>query len=91
MHGQVMRAAAFVVLVHQGYHHGGIRAAADVGEAADVGDDIAEEVGSFPCGSEGGDAAAADAADGPSCRVGGEFRVLACSGQDFVGEEAGIV
>lgn len=39
-------------------------AAADVGEAADVGDDFLELVGAVPGGGEGADAAAAVAADG---------------------------
>ena len=67
---------------------GVVVAAANIGETPDVGNDVAKEIGAFPCGGEGGDAAAADAASRPACGIGAEVGFLADVRQNFVSEVA---
>ena len=67
-------------------------AAADVGEAADLREHLAELVGPFPRDGEGADRAAAHAADGALVGVVGELDgvLLRDEGQQLVDEELGV-
>ena len=68
-----------------------VMAAADVGEAADVADDFAELVGSFPGDREGADAAGTHAADGTRFGFLAQLIFLFHFGQNFLEEKAGIL
>ncbi len=71
--------------------HGGVDVtAANVGEAADVGDDFVEGVGAFPGDGEGADAAGADAADGAALGIIDEGVGFGDFGDHFVEDEAGV-
>lgn len=64
--------------------------AADIGEAADMADDIFEEVGAFPGNGEGADSSRAHTTDGAAGGIGGEFDGLANLGEDFLFEKLGV-
>lgn len=57
--------------------------APDVGEAANVADDVFEKVGAFPGHGEGADSSGAHTTDGPAGGIGGEFDRFADFGEDF--------
>src|SRR5439155_13807595 len=66
-------------------------AAADVGEAADVAQHLAEQLGPLPGDGEGADAAGADAADRPAGGVLLQVDLLADLGEDLLFEEPGVL
>ncbi len=78
---------AFVLLANEG----GVNvSAADVGEAADVADDLAEEVGSLPRDGEGANSAGAGSTNDTLLRVLGQVVGLAYFGKEFGFEHAGV-
>lgn len=62
----------------------------DVGEAANVADDVFEKVGSFPGDGEGADSSGAHPADRPAGGIVGEFEFFPDFGEDFLFEEFGV-
>jgi hypothetical protein len=65
--------------------------AADVGEAADVADDLAESVGTLPRDGEGSDASRAVAAGDAAVGIGRELHGFADFGEDLFDEKAGVL
>ena len=66
-------------------------ATADIGEAANMADDLVEIVGSLPGRCEGADSARADAGDGPHLRIVSQLVVLCHRRDDFPGKETDIL
>ena len=66
-------------------------AAADVGEAADVAEHLAESVGPLPGDGERADAARGDAANRPALGVVGQLVLLADLRQDLLQQEPGVL
>ena len=64
--------------------------AADIGEAADVADDIAEEVGPLPGDGEGADAAGTSSTDDTAFGVFCEGEIFTNFGEDFGLKHAGV-
>src|SRR5262249_33462248 len=66
-------------------------AAADIGEAADMAQHLAEQVGPLPSDRESADAAGADAADSPAGSILAQFVLLADLRQDFLFQEPRVL
>lgn len=64
--------------------------AADIGEAANVADDLAEEVGPLPSDGEGADAAGTCSADNAAFGVFGEGEIFTNFGEDFGLKHSGV-
>src|SRR4051794_16695196 len=75
-----------------GTDHTGIAvAAADVREAADVTEYLAEHIGPLPGHGEGANGARAGSGDGPAGRVGAQIEVLGRLRQDFLLQKPSVL